>query len=325
MVHGLRRAAEMEEVVKTLDALGTGIGDDARDGRAATGARRAGAGRAGDKLDRQARRAARTRKRFTRRNKPHDADHRLPRPLHHRAGARMTTGAMRRRPRSRPARRPRPIRHISDDEIRETIEEEPASSPVAERGADMTIFSPRASAMAPHVGDESVSLAWARVSQRSDRARVSISTPRPSPAYACCRKRPRRIMSAGSIAELERCVGELGFIGCNLNPDPGGGHFTFPAAHRPLLVSVLREDGRARRAGDDPRLGQLQSGAARDRRLLHRRRHHRLHAVDRRRSVQGFPDRCASSSRMAAARCPIIGGAIAASPTCSSSRASTRI
>jgi 4-oxalmesaconate hydratase len=33
---------------------------------------------------------------------------------------------------------------------------------------------------------------------------------------------------AGSIAELERCVSELGFIGCNLNPDPGGGHFTSP-------------------------------------------------------------------------------------------------
>ena len=29
-----------------------------------------------------------------------------------------------------------------------------------------------------------------------------------------------------SIAELERCVNELGFIGCNLNPDPSGGHWT---------------------------------------------------------------------------------------------------
>ena len=30
-----------------------------------------------------------------------------------------------------------------------------------------------------------------------------------------------------SIGELRRCV-ELGFVGCNLNPDPGGGHFTHP-------------------------------------------------------------------------------------------------
>ena len=31
-----------------------------------------------------------------------------------------------------------------------------------------------------------------------------------------------------SVAELRRCVEELGFIGCNLNPDPGGGRFTHP-------------------------------------------------------------------------------------------------
>jgi 4-oxalmesaconate hydratase len=31
---------------------------------------------------------------------------------------------------------------------------------------------------------------------------------------------------ANSIAELERCILELGFVGCNLNPDPSGGHWT---------------------------------------------------------------------------------------------------
>jgi 4-oxalmesaconate hydratase len=30
------------------------------------------------------------------------------------------------------------------------------------------------------------------------------------------------------IAELERCVNELGFIGCNLNPDPSGGWWKDP-------------------------------------------------------------------------------------------------
>ena len=30
------------------------------------------------------------------------------------------------------------------------------------------------------------------------------------------------------VAELERCVRELGFIGCNLNPDPSGGHWKDP-------------------------------------------------------------------------------------------------
>ena len=30
------------------------------------------------------------------------------------------------------------------------------------------------------------------------------------------------------VAELERCVTELGFVGCNLNPDPSGGYWTSP-------------------------------------------------------------------------------------------------
>ena len=49
---------------------------------------------------------------------------------------------------------------ISDDEIRETIEGNQLRL-IRERGADLTIFSPRASAMAHHVGDQAVSEAWA--------------------------------------------------------------------------------------------------------------------------------------------------------------------
>ena len=30
------------------------------------------------------------------------------------------------------------------------------------------------------------------------------------------------------VAELARCVNELGFVGCNLNPDPSGGYWTDP-------------------------------------------------------------------------------------------------
>ena len=51
---------------------------------------------------------------------------------------------------------------ISDDEIRETLDKNQIRL-IKERGADMTIFSPRASAMAPHVGDEAVATQWARV------------------------------------------------------------------------------------------------------------------------------------------------------------------
>jgi len=45
---------------------------------------------------------------------------------------------------------------VSDDEIRESVEANQLKL-LRERGADMTIFSPRASAMAHHVGDAQVS------------------------------------------------------------------------------------------------------------------------------------------------------------------------
>ncbi|MFK4979912.1 amidohydrolase family protein, partial [Klebsiella pneumoniae] len=54
-----------------------------------------------------------------------------------------------------------PYPAISDDEIRETIEANQLRL-IRERGADLTIFSPRASAMAPHVGDQTVAVPWAR-------------------------------------------------------------------------------------------------------------------------------------------------------------------
>jgi 4-oxalmesaconate hydratase len=114
---------------------------------------------------------------------------------------------------------------ISDDEIRATIEANQLKL-IRERGADMTIFSPRASTMAPHVGDESVALKWAQVSNDLI-ARVCDLYPETFVGVCMLPQNPQADM-AGSIAELERCVTELGFIGCNLNPDPGGGHFTAP-------------------------------------------------------------------------------------------------
>ena len=114
---------------------------------------------------------------------------------------------------------------ISDDEIRETIESNQLRL-LKERGADMTIFSPRASAMAPHVGDQSVAVKWAQVCNDLI-ARVVGLYPDIFAGVCMLPQSPEADM-ASSIAELERCVNDLGFIGCNLNPDPGGGHFTHP-------------------------------------------------------------------------------------------------
>lgn len=118
-----------------------------------------------------------------------------------------------------------PYPEISDAEIRETIEANQLRL-IKERGADLTIFSPRASAMAPHVGDEAMAKEWA-IRCNDLIARVVAMFPETFVGVCMLPQSPKADMS-NSIAELERCVTQLGFIGCNLNPDPGGGHFTHP-------------------------------------------------------------------------------------------------
>ena len=51
---------------------------------------------------------------------------------------------------------------ISDDELRESIELNQLAK-MKERGSDLTIFSPRASFMAHHIGDFQVSATWAAI------------------------------------------------------------------------------------------------------------------------------------------------------------------
>lgn len=121
-------------------------------------------------------------------------------------------------------RTPRPP-EIFDDEISASLEGAQLKFS-RERGTDVTIFSPRASAMAHHVGDQRTSLDWAR--ECNDLiARVCALYPANFVGVAQLPQSPSADLTA-SIAELERTVGELGFIGINLNPDPSGGHWTSP-------------------------------------------------------------------------------------------------
>ena len=126
---------------------------------------------------------------------------------------------------------PPPYPAISDDEIRATIEANQLRL-IRERGADHTIFSPRASAMAHHVGDQAMSQAWA-IACNNLIARVVALFPETFSGVCQLPQSPAADLTA-SIAELRRCVSELGFIGCNLNPDPGGGHFTSPPLTDPF-------------------------------------------------------------------------------------------
>lgn len=114
---------------------------------------------------------------------------------------------------------------ISDDEIRETIEQNQLKL-LTERGADMTIFSPRASAMGHHEGDAQVSVDWSRACNDLIGRVVDFF---PATFVGVCQlpQSPGTGLEA-SVAELRRCVEELGFVGCNLNPDPSGGRWTAP-------------------------------------------------------------------------------------------------
>ncbi len=111
---------------------------------------------------------------------------------------------------------------ISDDQIRESIDNNQLRLQ-KERGADLTIFSPRASAMGHHEGSEATSLAWTRACNDLIK-RVTDLYPE-NFAPVCQLPQSPDVPLAGSVAELERCVTEMGFIGCNLNPDPSGGHW----------------------------------------------------------------------------------------------------
>jgi 4-oxalmesaconate hydratase len=114
---------------------------------------------------------------------------------------------------------------ISDDEIRESLEHAQLKLQ-RERGTDVTIFSPRASAMAHHIGDRTTSLHWA---QHCNDLIHRVCALYPENFVGVCQL-PQTAGDplASSITELERCINELGFIGCNLNPDPSGGHWTAP-------------------------------------------------------------------------------------------------
>jgi 4-oxalmesaconate hydratase len=80
--------------------------------------------------------------------------------------------------------------------------------------------------MAHHVGDAAVSLEWSR--RCNDLIhRVTTLFPTRFVGVAQLPQSPGAGIE-GSIAELRRCVEELGFVGCNLNPDPSGGYWTSP-------------------------------------------------------------------------------------------------
>ena len=114
---------------------------------------------------------------------------------------------------------------IGDDEIRDSIEGAQLRIQ-RERGTDLTIFSPRAGGMGHHIGNAVTSELWSGICNELIHR---VCTLFPNNFVGVCQlPQSPGVPPANCIPELERCVNEYGFIGCNLNPDPAGGYWTDP-------------------------------------------------------------------------------------------------
>ncbi|KQW01207.1 amidohydrolase family protein [Rhizobacter sp. Root1221] len=114
---------------------------------------------------------------------------------------------------------------ISDDELRESIELNQLAK-MNERGIDLTVFSPRASFMAHHIGGFETSAAWSAICNELI-ARVVGLFPDRFIGAAMLPQSPG-VDPATCLPELDRCINEHGFVAVNLSPDPSGGHWTSP-------------------------------------------------------------------------------------------------
>src|ERR1700748_3409514 len=135
---------------------------------------------------------------------------------------------------------------VSDDEIRESLEGAQLKLQ-RERGTDLTIFSPRAMGMSHHIGDYNVSLGWSQVCNEMIHR---VCTLYPNNFIGVCQLPQSPGVSPDScVGELERCVKEFGFVGCNLNPDPSGGKWDAPPvtdrSWYPLYEKMVELDGPA--------------------------------------------------------------------------------
>jgi 4-oxalmesaconate hydratase len=115
--------------------------------------------------------------------------------------------------------------NLGDDQIRESLEKNQLRLQ-RERGTDLTLFSPRASWMEHHVGNEHTSRFWTEHTNELIH-RVVRLYPRSFAGVCALPQSPGASITA-SVAELDRCVTQMGFAGCNLNLDPSGGHFNSP-------------------------------------------------------------------------------------------------
>jgi 4-oxalmesaconate hydratase len=132
---------------------------------------------------------------------------------------------------------------ISDDDLHEALQGKQLKEQ-AERGLDLTLFSPIAGQMGHHLGTLEQSIEWSVVCNELIH-RVAALYPRNFVGVCQLPQSPGQDVQA-CVRELERCVTELGFVGCNLNPDPSGGYWTEPPVtdrrYYPLYEKMVELD-----------------------------------------------------------------------------------
>ena len=164
---------------------------------------------------------------------------------------------------------------VSDDEIRESLEGAQLALQ-RERGTDLTIFSPRASWMGHHIGNEHTSKVLVPAPERADTASV-----RPVPLQLRP-GRPAAAVSGSAHRRLSVRVAALhrrdGLHRMQRQPRPQRRALERAAASGPLLVAAVGGDVRARRGRHDPCERVLQRELPHHRLALSGCRHDCVHA-----------------------------------------------
>jgi 4-oxalmesaconate hydratase len=128
------------------------------------------------------------------------------------------------RSRNRPSVGKQP--RISDDQTRTSLQGH--LERMDQVGIDRMIFSQRAAGTGHEFGDAKVGLYWTKVKNDLIKRVCELLPDRFTPAAQLPQSPGGSPQSC--LEELPRCVEELGFVGCNVNPDVAGGEQRFTPA-----------------------------------------------------------------------------------------------
>lgn len=120
--------------------------------------------------------------------------------------------------------RPKPANiRVSEEELHLSLRGQLAQMDA--RGIDALMFSPQASAMGHDIGDALVSRYWTEANNDLVHRVCQLYPHKFIPV--CQLPQSPGVSVDDCVCELTRCVEELGFVGCNINPDVSGGQLPY--------------------------------------------------------------------------------------------------